>query len=120
MPAGQRGGVLDRRVGRSQCLHERHVRIGVRWLVDARRSYPHNGRRAGFGLRRGTGTITAARATAEDARLFGMRVGDPLLVERRTIVDDDDRRIEATESRYPADRYALDVDFVVEGQGPRP
>ena len=70
---------------------------------------------AGFGLRRGTGTITAAGATAEDARLFGMRVGDPLLVERRTIVDDDDRRIEATESRYPADRYGLDVQFEVEG-----
>jgi GntR family transcriptional regulator len=71
--------------------------------------------RAGFGLRRGTGTIGAARATAEDARLLGIRVGDPLLVERRTIADDDGRRIEATESRYPADRYGLDVQFEVEG-----
>jgi GntR family transcriptional regulator len=71
--------------------------------------------RAGFGLRRGTGTIGAAKASAEDARLFGIRVGDPLLVERRTIVDDDGRRIESTESRYPADRYALDVQFEVEG-----
>ena len=70
---------------------------------------------AGFRLRRGTGTITAARATAEEARLFGIRVGDPLLVERRTIVDDDDWRIETTESRYPADRYGLDVQFEVEG-----
>jgi len=71
--------------------------------------------RAGFGLRRGSGTISAAKATAEDARLFGIRVGDPLLVERRTIVDEAGRRIEATESRYPADRYALDVQFDVEG-----
>ena len=71
--------------------------------------------RAGFELRRGTGTIRAAKATAEDARLLGLRVGDPLLVERRTIVDDDGRRIETTESRYPADRYALDVQFEVEG-----
>jgi GntR family transcriptional regulator len=70
---------------------------------------------AGIVLCRGTGTITAARATAEDARLFGIRIGDPLLVERRVIVDDEDRRIEATESRYPADRYGLDVQFEVEG-----
>lgn len=71
--------------------------------------------RAGFGLRRGTGTIGAAKASAEDARLLGIRVGDPLLVERRTISDDDGRRIESTESRYPADRYGLDVQFEVEG-----
>ena len=71
--------------------------------------------RAGFGLRRGTGTIGAARATAEDARLLGIRAGDPLLVERRAIADDDGRPIEATESRYPADRYGLDVQFEVEG-----
>ena len=39
----------------------------------------------------------------------------PLLVERRVIADDDGRRIEATESRYPADRYGLEVQFEVEG-----
>jgi GntR family transcriptional regulator len=71
--------------------------------------------RAGFGLRRGTGTIGAARATGEDARLLGIRVGDPLLVERRRIADGHGRRIEATESRYPADRYGLEVQFEVEG-----
>ncbi|HEX3428905.1 MAG TPA: GntR family transcriptional regulator [Candidatus Limnocylindrales bacterium] len=70
--------------------------------------------RAGFVLRRGTGTIGADRATAEDARLLGLRVGDPLLVERRTIADDDGRRLEATESRYAGDRYALEVQFEVE------
>lgn len=71
--------------------------------------------RAGIHLRRGTGTIEAAAATAEDARLLGVPVGSPLLVERRVIADGDGRRVEATESRYAADRYALDVRFEVEG-----
>ena len=66
-------------------------------------------------LRRGTGTITAAAATAEDARLLGIRLGDPLLVERRVIADGHGRRIEATESRYAAGRYGLEVQFDVEG-----
>jgi GntR family transcriptional regulator len=65
-------------------------------------------------LRRGTGTVTAAAATAEDARLLDIRRGAPLLVERRVIADDAGRRIESTESRYPADRYAIDVSFDVE------
>ena len=71
--------------------------------------------RAGFHLRRGSGTIGAAAATDEDARLLGVAPGSPLLVERRVIADGLGRRIEATESRYPADRYALDVRFEVEG-----
>jgi GntR family transcriptional regulator len=71
--------------------------------------------RAGFILRRGTGTIAAAAATAEDARLLGIRSGHPLLVERRVIADTHGRRIESTESRYPAERYALVVQFDVEG-----
>lgn len=70
--------------------------------------------RAGFVLRRGNGTIAAAAATAEDARLLGIRTGDALLVERRVISDASGRRIEATESRYPGDRYALMVAFDVE------
>jgi DNA-binding GntR family transcriptional regulator len=69
---------------------------------------------AGFRLRRGTGTIAAAAATAEDARQLGMRTGEPLLVERRVIEDEDGRRVEATESRYVAERYALVVQFDVE------
>jgi GntR family transcriptional regulator len=71
--------------------------------------------RAGFMLRRGTGTISAAAATTEDAALLATRPGDALLVERRVIVDAHGRRIEATESRYPADRYGLVVHFEVEG-----
>jgi GntR family transcriptional regulator len=68
---------------------------------------------AGLILRSGTGTVGAAAATAEDARLLNLRRGDPLLIERRVIVDDAGRRIEATESRYAAERYALDVSFEV-------
>ena len=70
--------------------------------------------RANIVLRRGTSTIEAAAATAEDARLLDIRSGDPLLVEQRVIVDGHGRRVEATESRYPADRYALIVQFDVE------
>jgi GntR family transcriptional regulator len=71
-------------------------------------------------LRRGSGTVGAGAATAEDARLLDIRRGDPLLIERRVIVDDNGRRIEATESRYPGDRYALDVSFDVEQPSTQP
>jgi DNA-binding GntR family transcriptional regulator len=73
---------------------------------------------AGFALRRGTGTIAAAAATTDDARLLAIRAGDPLLVERRVIADNHGRPIETTESRYRADRYALDVRFDVEAPDP--
>jgi GntR family transcriptional regulator len=76
--------------------------------------------RAGFTLRRGTGTIAAVAATVDDASLLAVRAGDPLLVERRVIADTHGRPIEATESRYPADRYALDVRFDVEAPDPAP
>jgi GntR family transcriptional regulator len=76
--------------------------------------------RAGFVLARGNGTIAAAAAKAEVARLLGIRTGDPLLVESRVIQDVHGRRIEATESSYPADRYALEVQFEVEGRDASP
>jgi len=77
-------------------------------------------RRAGFELARGTATIAAAAATAEEARLLGTRAGGPLLVERRVIMDAHGARIESTESVYPADRYALEVQFEVEARDVRP
>ncbi|HEY2888557.1 MAG TPA: GntR family transcriptional regulator, partial [Candidatus Limnocylindrales bacterium] len=43
--------------------------------------------RAGFVLSRGSGTIAAAAAAAAEARLLGILIGDPLLVERRVISD---------------------------------
>src|SRR5690242_3694982 len=76
--------------------------------------------RAGCLPTRGRATIASEPATADDARWLKMRKGDPMLVERRIILDQEGHPLEFTESRYPADRYALDVDFVVEGQGPRP
>lgn len=71
-------------------------------------------RAAGFVPKRGTATISAATATADDAHLLGIRPGAPLLVERRVILDGVGHRIEATESRYRADLYALAVRFDVE------
>jgi len=70
--------------------------------------------RGGFHMRRGQATIRAGAATFEDARLLGVKRGEPLLIERRVIADTQGRRIEATESRYAGDRYALDVLFEVE------
>jgi GntR family transcriptional regulator len=69
---------------------------------------------AGFVPSRGRATISAEAAGDEDARLLGVATGSPLLVERRVIVDLGGRPLETTTSRYPADRYALDVDFEVE------
>ena len=66
------------------------------------------------------GRSARSRRPRDDAPLLGIRVGDPLLVERRTIVDAGDRRIETTESRYAADRYALSVEFDVELPQHRP
>lgn len=74
---------------------------------------------AGLHLRRGSATITAEAASPEDVRLLGVGRGSPLLVERRTISDGQGRPLEATESRYPGDRYALEVRFEVEGPGGR-
>ena len=70
--------------------------------------------RAGIVPTRGHGTVGAEAATAEDARLLGVRRGEPLLVERRVIDDQHGRPMEWTESRYPGTRYALDVAFDVE------
>jgi len=69
---------------------------------------------AGLHLRRGHATITAEAATPDDARLLGVAEGDALLVERRVILDVHGRPVEATESRYPGERYALDVRFEVD------
>ena len=62
----------------------------------------------------GHAVITAEAASAEDARLLGVRRGSPLLVERRLISDQDDAPLELTESRYVPERYDIDVDFEVE------
>jgi GntR family transcriptional regulator len=62
----------------------------------------------------GTAQLRAERATAQDAKLLGVRAGEPLLVERRLINDQHGVPLELTESRYVGTRYGLDVDFEVE------
>jgi GntR family transcriptional regulator len=62
----------------------------------------------------GRGRITAETASNEDAELLDVPAGEPLLVERRLIVDQHGQPLELTESRYVAARYNLDVDFTVE------
>ena len=62
----------------------------------------------------GRASLVAEAATPADARRLGVRRGGPLLVERRLILDQAGRPLERTESRYAADRYALDVSFDVE------
>jgi GntR family transcriptional regulator len=62
----------------------------------------------------GRAAIGAEQATAEDARLLGIKRGTPLLVEHRLIGDQNGAPLESTESRYVASRYGLEVDFDVE------
>ena len=70
---------------------------------------------AGWQLRRGTATVEAEGATGQDARHLDVQRGEPMLVERRVIVDVTGRPVEATETRYVGARYALDVRFDVQG-----
>jgi GntR family transcriptional regulator len=65
----------------------------------------------------GHATLGAEAAGAEDARLLELRRGAPLLVERRLIYDQHGSALELTESRYAAERYALDVSFEVQRAG---
>lgn len=74
---------------------------------------------AGMVPTRGTATIGAAAADAGDAGFLGIPAGTPLLVEQRTILDAEGQPLERTASRYPADRYALEVAFSVEDRGRR-
>lgn len=73
---------------------------------------------AGWTLRRGTAVVNAVPASADDARLLEVVRGSPILVERRIIVDAQRRPVEVTESRYPGDRYAIEVRFDVEAPHP--
>jgi GntR family transcriptional regulator len=61
----------------------------------------------------GRAAIAAEAAGTEDAKLLRVKRGEPLLVERRLILDEDGEPLELTESRYVGSRYGLDVDFDV-------
>lgn len=73
--------------------------------------------REGMVPSRGKSSIRAEAATRDDAVLLGVATGEPMLVERRLILDQRGRPIESTESRYAADRYGLNVGFSVEDAG---
>ena len=66
---------------------------------------------------RGKASIGAEAASADDAARLGVRPGEPMLVERRLILDQRGRPLERTESRYAASRYGLNVGFSVEDGG---
>ena len=72
---------------------------------------------AGIVPSRGKSSIGAEAARADDATHLGVDQGEPMLVERRLILDQRGRPIERTESRYAADRYGLNVGFSVEDSG---
>lgn len=66
----------------------------------------------------GRGTFVADYGTHRHAStLTNFTKGWPLLVERRTILDQHGVPLETTETRYAAGRYAIDVEFVVEQPG---
>lgn len=65
----------------------------------------------------GRATLGSEPASAVEARLLEVAKGWPLLVERRTILDQNGVPLETTETRYAAGRYAIDVEFVVEQPG---
>ena len=65
----------------------------------------------------GRARLGAAAAGADDAALLDVLEGSPLLVEKRVIYDQDGHPLEVCESRYPGDRYGLDVEFDVELPG---
>ena len=72
---------------------------------------------AGIVPSRGKSSIGAEAASQDDARLLSVNPGEPMLVERRLILDQRSRPLERTESRYAAARYGLDVGFSVEDSG---
>ena len=63
---------------------------------------------------RGRGVLDAQPASQDDAELLGLVPGSALLVERRVIMDQHNRPLERTESRYAGERYALDLEFDVD------
>lgn len=66
---------------------------------------------------RGYSSIGADIAGDLESHLLGIPTGSALLIEKRLILDQDDRPIELTESRYVSSRYVLDVAFEVDASG---
>lgn len=64
--------------------------------------------------------ISARVAGAREARLLEIPTRSALLVERRVIVDAEDRPLEHSESVYVAERYVIDAVFTLGGITPPP
>lgn len=64
------------------------------------------------------GAVTARLATADEAELLDVAPRSPLLVEERTVTDDQGRPLEVTESRYSGERYVFDVELTSNGRAP--
>lgn len=62
--------------------------------------------------------ISARLAKAAEARLLEVPSRSALLVERRVIVDTEQRPLEHTESCYVAERYIIDAVFTLDGARP--
>lgn len=58
-------------------------------------------------------SVLTARTAGDDAQELGVTPTTPMLVETRSIIDQDGSPLEYTVSSYVADRYALKVDFDV-------
>jgi GntR family transcriptional regulator len=58
-------------------------------------------------------SLLTARSAGDDAAELGVSPSTPMLVETRSIHDQDGNPVEYTISSYVADRYALKVDFTV-------
>jgi DNA-binding GntR family transcriptional regulator len=56
-----------------------------------------------------SGTVVAEAADERVSKLLSVQVGEPLLVERRRIVDQHDAPLESTETKYVGNRYVFDV-----------
>jgi GntR family transcriptional regulator len=91
------------------------ARVGAAFETDLERESLFEAlANAGLEPTGGSAALTAEAASAEDARLLGVRKGAPLLVERRLIHDQAGEPLELTESRYVSSRYRIEVDFDVE------
>ena len=65
----------------------------------------------------GRATLGSEPATKDESRLLAVAEGWPLLVERRTILDQHRVPLEIAETRYAAGRYAIDVELAVDQSG---
>ncbi|MGW3043650.1 GntR family transcriptional regulator [Kitasatospora sp. NPDC001159] len=66
---------------------------------------------------RGYSSIGADVAGDLESHLLGVPAGTALLIEKRLVLDQEDRPVELTESRYVGSRYVLDVAFQVDTSG---